>query len=329
MKAWQYSSNTGGIDKEPETEPLPQTKPSQHLVKVIAACLNPVDYKPAETPIFGRLAVSKPATPGLDFVRTIVKPASGSSLTPGTKVFGVTGTSPFAGGALREYAVAESRNVVIAPEGLNTIDAATIGVAALTAYQSTIPYIKNGDKVFLNGGSGGCGAYCVQYARLICCYVVTTCSTANVELCKQLGADDIVDYKKGNVADALVAKGYKFDHAVDNVGLDGQLIWASHKFMAPGSTYVVVGGGFENIRDTVVRKVLPRFLGGLQNTVVGFWPKPEGKDLLQVADWSKAGKVKALIDERFPLEQAPNAIEKLKMGRAKGKIMVNIAAEAS
>lgn len=332
MRAWQYSSTKGGIEKNIKinsSASLPSPKPDQHLVQIIAAALNPIDYKPAEIPGVARLAITKPATPGIDFAGSIVKPASGSALKPGQLVFGASGTSPLAGCALREYFIAGTNSVAALPDNVDIVDAATVGVAGLTAYQSILPYVKNGDKIFINGGSGGTGVFGIQFAKAVGCHVTTTCSTPNVALCKSLGADRVVDYKKESVAEALVKGGDKFDHAVDNVGTQKDVVWRSHEFMRAGATYVVVGGAasLDSLLDALKRKALPGFLGGLKNKVVGFWPSQKSEDLQHIGEWMSTGKVKAVIDQKFAFEEAPQAFEKLKTGRARGKIVVDVASE--
>ncbi|KAI6716003.1 zinc-binding dehydrogenase [Diplocarpon mali] len=335
MRAWQYSSTeNGGLDKNLKLNPaapVPKPKPSQHLVQVLATALNPVDYKPAELPLLGRLLVSYPATPGLDYVGVIVSPASGSPLEPGQLVFGVAGSSPLAGGALAEYALVEIKHAILVPDGVSALNASTLGVAALTAYQSIVPRVKDGDRIFINGGSGGTGTFGIQFAKAIGCHVTTTCSTANVELCQGLGADEVIDYKKGSVLDALLARGLKFDHAVDNVGniSDKNLWWNCNQFLKPGASYVLVAGELSvaGIIDTVKRKLLPRFCGGLKGKVDGFWPESKPEHLEQVAKWVREGKVKVIVDHKYSFEEGVEAFGKLKSGRAKGKIVIAIAPE--
>ncbi|KAL8850511.1 MAG: hypothetical protein Q9221_004559 [Calogaya cf. arnoldii] len=334
MRSWQYSSTAGGLEKNlvlNPAAPLPTTKPDQHLVQVTAAALNPVDYKPAEIPGVLRFAIAKPATPGIDFAGTIVRPASDSPLKAGQLIFGACGTNPVAGGALREFSISGIKSAVAIPEGVDPIDAATVGVAGLTAYQSIVPHVKNGDKIFINGGSGGTGIFGIQIAKAVGCHVTTTCSTANVDLCRELGADEVVDYKKEGVLDALLfkAKGQKYDHAVDNVGSDEQLALRCHEFMRSDGTMVIVGGDptWTSVGQTLKRKILPGFLGGVKGNVVGFWPDQKPEDLQQIVEWMKEGKVKAVLDSKFPFEEAPKAFEKLRTGRARGKIVVDVASE--
>ena len=329
VRVWQYGTTKGGLDKNLKlnTISLPQPKANQHLVQIIAVALNPVDYKPAENPIIRRLFVPNPATPGIDFAGRIVKPAAGSSLKPGQLVFGCPSGSPLAAGALSEYAIAGNDTCVPIPEGLDPVDAATIPVAGLTAYQSIVPRVKKGDKIFINGGSGGTGIFGIQIAKAVGCHVTTSCSTANVELCKSLGADEVVDYKKGNVVDALKARGTTFDHVIDNVGADFKFFWRAHEYTRAGASYVMIAGtpSLGYIWETMKAKIWPGFLGGGKRKIEGFFPAPRVQGLLQIAEWMKIGTVKPVIDQRFAFEDAPKAFTKLKTGRAKGKIIVDVA----
>jgi NADPH:quinone reductase-like Zn-dependent oxidoreductase len=330
MRAWQFSSTKGGLEKNLELNniALPKPKATQHLVQIIAVALNPVDYKPAEIPIIGHLIVPNPATPGLDFAGRIVIPATDSPFKAGDLVFGVAGTgSPIIGGALAEYALVGRSRVVAIPNGVDPVDAATLGVAGLTAYQSIIPKVKNGDRIFINGGSGGTGCFGIQFAKAAGCHVTTSCSTPNIELCKSLGADAVIDYTQTDLIGALTATSQKFDHAVDNVGKDSQLFFRCHEFLKPDGVLVGVGGepSWQGLKDTIKRKILPGFLGGMKGKSEGFWPLPKPEDLAQAVEWMREGKVKAVIDSKFAFEDTPNSFVKLKTGRAKGKIVVSVS----
>lgn len=332
-RTWQYTKTNGGIEKHMKLNrvPLPSTKPHQHLVQIIAAALNPVDHKPVEgLPLVKRLATPHAATPGLDFAGVIVKPAQGSNLRTGELVFGVAGPgTPFAGGALSEYAVSGEANCVILPGGIDPVDAATVGVAGITAYQSIIPHVTKGSKVFINGGSGGTGCFGIQIAKARGCYVATTCSSRNVELCQSLGADMVVDYTKGKVWEQLKSSGVVFDHVVDNIGTDSALYFKCHEFTRPEALFVMVGGspGFGMITGALSKKYWPGALGGGKRKYTGFFPHPEKADLRQIGMWMKEEKVKAVIDQKFPFEQAPDAFTRLKTGRARGKVVVDVASE--
>ena len=365
MRAWQYSNTKGGLEKSLHlnpSAPVPKPKSHQHLVQILATALNPVDYKPAEIPYVGRLLVPNPATPGIDFVGRVVIaattiPAGGNSSSsssssslqnarPGQIIFGGCGNSVIAGGSLAEYALVDAKNAIVLSlppsddDGLDSstssliLDAATLAVAGLTAYQSIVPRVKSGDRIFINGGSGGTGTFGIQFAKAVGCHVTTTCSTPNVELCKSLGADVVIDYKKEkSVIDALKASGHKFNHAVDNVSKDKSLYWRSHEFLQqqqqpqrPPAAYILVGGepAFSFFGDLLKRKTLPVFLGGIKAKVEGFWPSSNPDDLEQIINWIREGKVKVVRDRVFAFEEVPAAFERLKTGRARGKILVDV-----
>lgn len=147
-------------------------------------------------------------------------------------------------------------------------------------------------------------------------------------LCKSLGADRVVDYTKQNVVEAL--KGEKFDHVVDNVGNDLGLYWKAHEYTRPGAAYIRVAGelSLHSMFNGIKVKFWPGFLGGGQRKREGILAQLRYGELKQIGDWMKEGKVKAVIDSRFKFEEAPKAFEKLKTGRARGKIVVEVAGAA-
>jgi NADPH:quinone reductase-like Zn-dependent oxidoreductase len=329
MKAWQYTSTKGGLVKNLKLNPaakVPVVKDpsSEHFVEIIASCLNPVDYKACEAlPSF---FLPNPATPGIDYAGRIITPAKGSDLKPGQLVFGVGSSSPFAGGMLAEYGAVPKEGAAPIPPGVEIADAATIGVAGLTAHQAIVPFVKQGDRVFINGGSGGVGVFAIQIAKTLECHVTTSCSTPNVDLCKRLGADEVIDYKKGSVLEALKSK-KRFDHVLDGVGSDHDLYWKAHEYTNQYAKFVDIAGepSLSHISHTIKAKFLPGFLGGGQRERISFLAATRLDELSQIGKWMVEGKVRAVIDQRFPMEQAPEAFQKLKTGRATGKIMVDVA----
>ncbi|KAK5074211.1 hypothetical protein LTR64_006644 [Lithohypha guttulata] len=328
MRAWQYAAITSGLEKSLKlntTAAVPKPKPQQHLIKVDYVALNPVDYKPAETSLMRRFVIPNPATPGIDFAGTIAQPAQGSDLKVGDKVFGC-GPSPFAGGMLAEYAVAGTDSTVRIPEGVNSLDASTIGVAGLTAYQSLVAH--NPKRVLINGGSGGTGVFGIQIAKAMGYYVVCTCSGRNVELCKGLGADEVIDYTAGSVTEAL--KGKNFDHVVDNVMADLQLFRRAYEYTSNGAKYIVVAGmpTLKFVGQNLEMKFWPALLGGGKRRSEGMFAQANVAELERIAKWMSEGKVKAVIDQQFGFEDVPKAFEKLKTGRARGKIVVEVCAKA-
>ncbi|EMD00438.1 hypothetical protein BAUCODRAFT_28794 [Baudoinia panamericana UAMH 10762] len=333
MRAWQYTDiyATDGLEKHLNlnTVSLPEPKPNQHLVKVLYVCLNPVDYKAAEVPFMSRFFIPKPATPGLDWAGRIVKPAAGSTFKAGDLVFGVSATSPFVGGMLREYATAELNGTVAAPEGVSARDLATLGVASITSSQSILPYVKSGDRIFINGGSGGVGTLGIQLAKQAGCHVTTTCSTPNVELCKSLGADVVIDYTTQDVLEQLKAGGQQYSHIVDNVRSDWNLYWRSAEYTKPGAKFVFIGDTPTPslIWNVAMANLLPGFLGGAGRTFVMVFAQVANADLERVAMSVRAGTIQPVIDSEFAFEEIEKAIKRQKTGRARGKILINVATE--
>lgn len=342
MKAWQFTSNSPTIEKNLElntSAPLPARSTSlpadQILVQVLVATLNPVDYKLPEVPLLGRLFTGSPATPSIDFAGRVVttgpnsKKVSSTDLKPGQLVFGRIGL-PTKFGTLAEYTVAPRAACVPIPSGVGVIDAACAGTASLTAYQSIIPKIKGGagERVFINGGSGGCGTFGIQIAKASGCHVTASCSGPNVELCESLGADTVIDYRSKDVV-AELKKMPPFDLVVDNVGLPANLYWAAPSYLKPGAPYVQPGApgltlGF--VWESIGKQVWPWLRGGQRPCeFVSLVNRVD--DYAQIGRWMQEGKVRAVVDEVFDMEdKGPiRAFEKLRTGRARGKIVVKIA----
>src|SRR5271163_2321905 len=247
MKASQFSSTSGGLEKhlkltETASPPPATLSPEQISIEVISMALNPVDYKIPELPLVGGMMVPKPASPGIDYCGRVVNTGAAMKeiLKPGQLVFGRL-DRPVKFGTLGQFITAPRAGCVALPSGIEPDHAAAIGTAALTAYQSIIPNVKSGDKVFINGGSGGTGVFGIQFAKVKGCHVTTSCSTPNVQLCKELGADDVIDYKTANVSQALKAGGAQFNLVVDNVGEPYDLYKASDHFLSPSGKFVQVG----------------------------------------------------------------------------------------
>ncbi len=208
--------------------------------------------------------------------------------------------------------------------------AASIGTARLTAYQCVVPNAKAGDKFFINGGSGGCGVFGIQIAKTLGCRVTASCSTANVGLCRSLGADEVIDYTATDLSQQLSEGGPKYDLVVDNVGKPSDLYSSSHHFLHVKGKFVQVGVGASlgGAFALVSRMARPGFLGrGIrQYEFVGDRNDPE--DFEQLAAWMAEGSVRAVIDQAFTFENAPKTYEKLRTGRAKGKIVASVSSRA-
>jgi NADPH:quinone reductase-like Zn-dependent oxidoreductase len=182
MQAWQWSQCTDTLENAlsmNHSAPLPTSKRplaiGESLIQVHAAALNPVDYKLAELPVVGRMAIPKPATPGLDFAGKVVQVGPECNVKVGQMVFGkLEPKQQF--GTLGEYIIGSKAGTVPLPDGIDAEQGATLGVCGLVTYQCLAPNVKPGNRVLINGGSGGTGTFAVQIAKALGCHVTTTCS---------------------------------------------------------------------------------------------------------------------------------------------------------
>jgi NADPH:quinone reductase-like Zn-dependent oxidoreductase len=332
MRVWKYASAAGGLENNLKLHTslaLPKPGPDQHLLKVLAVGLNPVDFKPAEAPLVGRFAVKYPATPGFDIAGRIVVPADGSSLEPGQLVFGTASTNALVAGGLAEYVAAPAKTLVPVPAGVSPLLVAGAPVAAVTAHGSIVPYVKAGSRVFINGGSGGVGTYGIQIAKIVDAHVTVSCSTKNVDLCRSLGADEVLDYTKRPLLEQLqdVASQVKpFDLVVDNVFSDPTLYFQAHTYTSAGAKFVEVASsptlGF--LRFALSALLWPALFGGGRRKLVFGYADINSENLEQIGKWIAGGEIKPVTDQVFAMEDTVEAFRRLKTGRARGKVIVKL-----
>lgn len=331
MKAWQYNSTSGGVEKnlrlnDDVQQPVPGD--NEVLVEVHAMALNPADHKLTEGLLPLRLIGSN-LIPGADFCGRIANVGKQvDEFQTGDWVFGAK-AGALKDGTLAQYVAVSREMLAKLPEGVKVEDAAGVGIVGLTERQAIAPHVKSGDRVFINGGSGGTGVYGIQIAKALGCHVTTTCSTPNVELCKSLGADEVIDYKKEDVTKTLSSKGQIYQLVVDNIGTPANLYKASPAFLLPSGKFVQVGMtiGLGSIAQVGRNMLLPGFLGGGKNSYQLIIPKVLKSDFEQLGLWMAEGKVKGVVDSLWEWEDAPKAFEKLKSGRARGKVVIRVSQE--
>lgn len=340
MRAVQYTSVTGGLENNlhvTTTFPLPKTARAlpagSTLVKVTHASLNPADYKFPELPLVGRLLFARPCVPGADFAGTVVQ-TTVPHLTAGQTVFGrvwgETNSSPITRwGSLGEYIVVPAKAICAGPEGVAPSHLACLGTAALTAYQAIAPYTSAGDRVLVNGGSGGVGTFAIQVAVARGCRVTAVCSAANADLCRSLGAENVIDYGAEDVLTALNREGPVYAHVLDAVCSSSRLYFGCHGFLKPGGVFVSIGGdtGWAMVRDTVAMACLPAFLGGGKRSWKFLMVKVDPGHWARLAEWMREAKVKAVVAQEFDLENAADAFRALRTKRTKGKLVVRVASD--
>lgn len=308
-----------------ENVPKPTPGDNEILVQVQVMGINPVDYKVTESPAPLRVLGSV-FTPGSDYCGKVVEIGKNAAgFTKGQFVFGAK-IGDHVHGTLAQYVAINKEYATALPTGVNPQDAATAGICGLTTFQAISPNVKQGSKVFINGGSGGTGVYAVQIAKALGCHVTTTCSTPNVELCRSLGADEVIDYKTSDLVKTLSSKGPVFELVVDNVGSPSNLYRASNAFIAPGGKFVQVGmtpslSAMMQVSSNMLR---PGFLGGGKAKYIMVIGQGSKSTLQQLGTWMQEGKVKAVLDGVFEWEDAKKAYEKMKTGRTRGKIVIKV-----
>ena len=303
---------------------LKKPQPADHeiLVRVKAAAVNPLDwhYMRGE-PYFMRLGsgigVPENDRMGVDFAGIVE--AVGAAVTrfaPGDRVFGG------GDGAFAEYLlVSEEQAIAPIPDGVSFEHAAALPVAAVTALQALRDKgrVGPGDKVLINGASGGVGTFAVQIAKAMGAEVHGVCSTRNVELVGSLGADRVFDYRSEDYTES----GEQYDVIVDMVG--NHSVGRNQGVLKPDGRLVIVGGPKGNWIAPLKRPfgAMVRSLFASQEMSM-MLARLSSEDLAELADLVAAGEVRPVLDYSFPLDEAADAIRYSETGRARGKILIRM-----
>ncbi|KND93521.1 Zinc-type alcohol dehydrogenase-like protein C16A3.02c [Tolypocladium ophioglossoides CBS 100239] len=336
MRAWQCARPGDVVAKLKLNDKAPRPskqslKADEILIKVVSASLNPADYKVPGMGLMARGLIPFPKTIGMDLSGQVAAFGEGiTDVKPGDSV--VSRLDPLkAAGSLSEYVVAPRDTYAPLSGDANLDWAAAIGTAGLTAYQCIKPHVKPGDKIFINGGSGGTGTFGIQIGKLLGCHVTVSCSTAKAALCKDLGADEVIDYKTTDVREALKKAGPVYNLLVDNVGTSPPYLHAkSSAFLTPEAPFVLVAGGasLSSLAQVASAMLRPAMLGGGKNKVVVFMTKKNREDLSQLAQWLAEGKLRTVVESTYDFADAVKAFEHLKKGSVAGKLVVHVAPKA-
>jgi len=305
----------------------PTPTDDQILVKVRAVSVNPYDWHFIEgTPTFMRAMIGGLRKPkdirlGVDFAGTVE--AVGKNVTQfksGDDVFGGRD------GAFAQYLCRRAVGAVaLKPAGLTFEQAASMNIAGITALQGVRDKgkVQPGQKVLINGASGGVGTFAVQIAKNSGAEVTGVCSTRNIELVKSLGADHVIDYTKEDFT-----KGdQKYDVILDNVA-NHSLSECRHA-LTPNGIYVMIGGGNANeqgflgaIGKALNAAVYSRFVKQKMGMMMA---QPSTEDLTLLAEMVQSGKLKTVIDRTYKsLGDVPEAIRYLEQGHARGKVVITV-----
>src|SRR5438034_6021964 len=305
-------------------KPVPND--DQILVKVRAVSVNPYDWHFIEgSPKFMRAMIGGLRKPkdirlGVDFAGTVE--AIGKDVTQykaGDDVFG--GST----GAFAEYLCRRATgSVAPKPAGLTFEQAAAINIAGITALQAVRDKgkVQPGQKVLINGASGGVGTFAVQIAKSYGADVTGVCSTRNIELVQSLGADHVIDYTKEDFTNG----DQRYDVILDNV--PNHSLSECKRVLTPQGKYVMIGGGGPNdnrwigpfgrlIQALVISPFVRQKIGMMMAEL-------KKSDLAILGDMMQSGKVKPVIDRTYKLSDVPAAIAYLEEGHARGKVVITV-----
>ncbi|NBE51923.1 NADP-dependent oxidoreductase [Streptomyces boluensis] len=311
--------------------PDPQVGADDVLVKIHAAGVNPLDLRLRNGDFKAFLPYRLPLVLGNDLAGTVVR--VGPSVTRfavGDEVYARPDKDRI--GTFAELLAVHQDDLAPKPAGLTMTEAASLPLVALTAWQALVERadVQPGQKVLIHAGAGGLGSIAVQLARALGAHVATTVSTANVDLAKELGADEVIDYRTQDFATLL--DGY--DVVLDSLG--GENLAKSLRILKPGGTAISVAGPPDPAfaRELDANPILRLAMTALSFktrrsakrhgvTYSFLFMKASGDQLRELTPLVDAGKIRPVVDRVFPFGETLQAMEYVEKGRAKaGKVVV-------
>jgi len=312
--------------------PRPTIKPNEILVEVYAAGLNPIDYMIPKGMFKPILKFRLPATMGSDVAGVVAE--VGNRVTrfkPGDAIF--ASIFDLGAGTIAEFAVVPESAAAIKPANLDFVQAASIPMVGLTAWQALKERagLKPSQKVFIPAGSGGIGTFAIQLAKHLGAKVGTTTSTGNLDLVRRLGADEAIDYKKQAFEHAL----QDYDLVLGTVRGDG--IEKSLQILKPKSSVISLVGppdaafararGMNFFMEFVFGLLSGKIIRRARKRGVAYsflFVRPDGHQLAEISRLLEAGRIRPVIDKVFPFDRTKEALVYLEEGRAKGKVVVQM-----
>ena len=322
MQAIVYHSygSPDELKLEEVQKPVPQD--DEILVKVVAASAAAGDWRLLRADPFLARFMYGLFTPKYKILGSAVAgrvEAVGRNVTqfqPGDEVFGDLSSSGFGGFA--EYVAAPEHAFALKPTNLTFEQAATVPVSAVTALQGLRDQgqIQPGQKVLINGASGGVGTFAVQIAKAYGAEVTAVCSTGKMAMVRSLGADHVIDYTQED----FTQNGERYDLILAANGY--QPLSAYQRALTPQGIYVMSGGSTAQMFEAMLLGPMRSKKGGQK--MGNLLAKPNQKDLIFMKELIEAGKVKPVIDQCFPLRDVADAIRYLEAGHAKGKVVITV-----
>lgn len=289
----------------------PAPGPTEVLVRVHAAGVNPTDWKHRAS---GGFLGKPPFVLGWDVSGVVEATGIGAALhKPGDEVYGML-RYPFSHGSFAEYVVAPARTFAAKPRGITHVQAAALPLAALTAWQALVDTagLRSGQRVLIHAAAGGVGHLAVQIAKARGAYVIGTASAGKHDLLRELGADELIDYRTTDFAEAV----RDVDVVLDTMGGDhGERSLAT---MRPGGVIV-------SIVLSVLDAGLVDKAAALGMRAEDILVEPDQAALKAITALVEAGKLHAELDTVLPLSEVAKAHERGETGRTTGKIVLDVA----
>ena len=297
----------------------PTPKDDEVLIKIHAASVNAYDWHFLTADIFlirlmgGGLLKPKNTRLGADIAGRIETVGRNiKQFQPGDEVFGMVK------GGFAEYACAPESALALKPVNTSFDEAAAIPMAAITALQGLRDegQIQAGQKVLINGASGGVGTFAVQIAKSFGAEVTAVCSTRNLDQARSIGADHVIDYTKED----FTKNGRQYDLVFAANGY--HTLSAYKRALTPKGIYIMAGGSMAQIFQSVLLGSMMSETGG--KTMGGVSAKANQKDLVVLKELVEAGKVIPIIDRRYTLSEAAEALRYIGEGHARGKVVITV-----
>jgi NADPH:quinone reductase-like Zn-dependent oxidoreductase len=283
------------------------------LVKVKAAGVNPIDWKIREGYMQQMIPLQFPSTLGMDFSGTIEKVGAGvSGFNVGDEVYGQASVTRGDSGAFAEIALANADSIAHKPKSLNHQEAAglpLVGVSAWQALVETIGLTDGQKKILIHGGAGGIGSIAIQLAERLGAYVATTASTNDKQFVKELGADEVIDYKTQTFEDLLP---HDYDAVFDTVG--GETYKRSFEVLKRGIGKIV------SMLEQPNQQLMEQF--GVK--AIFQFTQVNREQLTKLAQWVDQNNIRVNVDRTFPLEEAGKALDYQKDVHLRGKVVLAI-----
>ena len=301
----------------------PEPAEDEVLIKLYASSVNPLDGFTIRGPLFffpklGRLLKPKHKIAGADYAGRIESVGRDiKRFRPGDDVFGASFTGKGLGG-FAEYACAREDSLAPKPSNLSFEEAAAVPVAAITALQGLRDHgqIQRGQKVLIDGASGGVGTFAVQIAKSFGAEVTAVCSPRNVDRARAIGADHVIDYTRED----FTRSGLRYDLIL---GANAHhSIFDYRRALSRNGTFVLVGGGLARMLQAMSLRPLLSLIGNKKMRF--FIAKVNATDLLVLKDLLEAGKIVPVIDRQYPLDEVAEAIRYRGEGHAQGKVVISI-----